>query len=59
MSKVFKTSVNNTFDFEISNEDISNLDVVKTSDTKFHVLHQTNLMRLKFPRLISIPNHMK
>jgi biotin carboxyl carrier protein len=40
MSKVFKTSVNNTFDFEISNEDISNLDVVKTSDTKFHVLYE-------------------
>jgi len=40
MSKVFKTSVNNTFDLEISNEDISNLDVIETSDTKFHVLYQ-------------------
>lgn len=40
MSKVFKTSVNNTFDFEITNDDISNLDVIETSDSKFHILHQ-------------------
>lgn len=40
MSKVFKTSVNNTFDFEITNDDISNLDAIETSNTKFHILHQ-------------------
>lgn len=49
MSKVFKTSVNNTFDFEISNEDISNLDVVKTSDTVrsiFNLLFQLGIYLL-------------
>jgi len=40
MNKVFKTSVNNTFDFEITNDDISNLDTIETSESKFHVLHQ-------------------
>lgn len=38
MSKIFKTSVNNTFDFEITDDDILNLDAIETSDTKFHVL---------------------
>lgn len=40
MSKVFKTSVNNTFDFEITNDDISKLDAVETSNTKFHILYK-------------------
>tara|TARA_R110000868_G_scaffold246253_2_gene502875 strand:- start:13 stop:498 length:486 start_codon:yes stop_codon:yes gene_type:complete len=40
MSKIFKTSVNNSFDFEITNDDISKLDAVETSNTKFHILHQ-------------------
>ncbi len=40
MSKIFKTSVNHTFDFEITNDDISKLDAVKTSNTTFHILHQ-------------------
>lgn len=40
MSKIFKTSVNNTFDFEITDNDISNLDAVETSNSKFHILHQ-------------------
>tara|TARA_R110002072_G_scaffold87154_1_gene196893 strand:- start:320 stop:805 length:486 start_codon:yes stop_codon:yes gene_type:complete len=40
MSKVFKTSVNNTFDFEITNDDISNLDALQVSESNFHVLQE-------------------
>ncbi|GAA4952465.1 acetyl-CoA carboxylase biotin carboxyl carrier protein subunit [Algibacter agarivorans] len=38
MGKIFKTNVNNTFDFEIMNDDILNLDAVKTSDSHYHIL---------------------
>ena len=40
MSKTFKASVNNTFDFEIKDGDISNLDALQISESKFHVLEQ-------------------
>lgn len=40
MSKIFKTKVNNSFDFEIKNEDIANLDASEISKNKFHVLKQ-------------------
>jgi len=40
MSKIFKASVNNSFDFEITSEDISSLDAIKISETKFHILQQ-------------------
>ncbi|AUP81116.1 acetyl-CoA carboxylase biotin carboxyl carrier protein subunit [Flavivirga eckloniae] len=40
MSKTFKATVNNTFDFEIKNGDISNLDTLQISGSKFHVLEQ-------------------
>ena len=38
MGKIFKANVNNTFDFEIMNDDILNLDAVKTSHLHYHIL---------------------
>lgn len=40
MGVIFKTKVNYNFDFEITNEDISSLDVIETSENKFHILQQ-------------------
>lgn len=40
MGNTFKAKINNTFDFEISQDDLVQLDAVKTSDSKFHVLHK-------------------
>ena len=40
MGKIFKANVNNTFDFEITNEDIQGLDALKTSSSKSHILQQ-------------------
>ncbi|WOD43628.1 acetyl-CoA carboxylase biotin carboxyl carrier protein subunit [Hwangdonia lutea] len=39
MSQTFKTNVNNTFEFEIDEEAILNLDAIQVSDAEFHVLH--------------------
>ncbi|WP_034044783.1 acetyl-CoA carboxylase biotin carboxyl carrier protein subunit [Wocania ichthyoenteri] len=38
MNKIFKTNVNNTFNFEIKEEDILSLDVLPVSESKFHIL---------------------
>lgn len=38
MSKFFKANVNNTFNFEIEENDISNLDTWQISESKFHIL---------------------
>jgi len=38
VSNSFKVSVNNSHHFEIDNESISNLDVLQTSDSKYHVI---------------------
>lgn len=40
MSNIFKANVNNTFDFEIKEEDISSLDALQISESKFHILQQ-------------------
>lgn len=40
MSKIFKTTVNNTSNFEIKHEDLTNLDTSKISKNKFHILRQ-------------------
>lgn len=40
MSKVFNTTVNNTYDFEVNEEDVSNLDAIPISNSKFHILQQ-------------------
>ncbi|MDD7887767.1 acetyl-CoA carboxylase biotin carboxyl carrier protein subunit [Flavivirga sp. 57AJ16] len=50
MSDTFKTSVNNTFDFEIKHSDISNLDAIQTSGSKFHVLKQNKSYKAEIIR---------
>ncbi|PIA80367.1 acetyl-CoA carboxylase biotin carboxyl carrier protein subunit [Gaetbulibacter sp. 4G1] len=40
MSNIFKANVNNTFDFEIKDEDLSTLDALQVSETEYHVLQQ-------------------
>ncbi|TWO31912.1 acetyl-CoA carboxylase biotin carboxyl carrier protein subunit [Seonamhaeicola sediminis] len=45
MNKIFKTKVNDTFDFEINTEDISKLDVVEISKSKFHILQNNKSFR--------------
>lgn len=47
MSKVFKANVNNTFDFEIKNDEISNLDAVKTSDSHYHILQDNKSFKVE------------
>ncbi|RKE94767.1 acetyl-CoA carboxylase biotin carboxyl carrier protein subunit [Ichthyenterobacterium magnum] len=43
MSQSFKTNVNNTFDFDITKDDVSKLDSIKISDAKSHVIqHNTS-----------------
>ena len=39
MNQKFKVKVNNSFDFEITSEKASQIDAVKISDTKYHILH--------------------
>ncbi|GAA3590045.1 acetyl-CoA carboxylase biotin carboxyl carrier protein subunit [Flavivirga amylovorans] len=50
MSKTFKTSVNNTFDFEIKDDDISNLNALQISASKFHVLDQNKSYHAEITR---------
>jgi len=38
MSQTYKVNVNNTFDIDISSQQISNLDAIKDSHSEFHVL---------------------
>ena len=38
MNKSFKVNVNKNFEFNVSEEDISKLDSIQTSESKFHVL---------------------
>ncbi|WP_406683995.1 acetyl-CoA carboxylase biotin carboxyl carrier protein subunit [Seonamhaeicola sp. MEBiC1930] len=38
MQKVFKTRVNDAFDFEINTDDVSKLDILKVSELKYHIL---------------------
>ena len=40
MSKIFIANVNNTFDFEITLKDISNLDAIQTSESEYHILQE-------------------
>ncbi len=40
MSNIFKANVNNTFDFEIKDKDLSTLDALQVSETEYHVLQQ-------------------
>tara|TARA_R110002126_G_scaffold41371_9_gene120392 strand:- start:298 stop:786 length:489 start_codon:yes stop_codon:yes gene_type:complete len=47
MGKVFKANVNNTFDFEIEYDEISNFDVVKTSDSHYHILQDNKSFKVE------------
>lgn len=38
MNQKYQVKVNNTFNFDINNKDVKNLDALKISDTKCHVL---------------------
>ncbi|SFZ91886.1 Biotin-requiring enzyme [Flaviramulus basaltis] len=38
MSKIFKATVNNSIDFEINESDISKLDALKVSESKYHII---------------------
>ncbi|GAA4883303.1 hypothetical protein GCM10023311_01780 [Flaviramulus aquimarinus] len=40
MSKNFKVKVNNTFDFEVNKNDISNLNTLQTSKSEYHILKE-------------------
>jgi len=42
MSQHFKINVNNKFNFDIDEKDITELDASKVSNTKFHVLHNNS-----------------
>ncbi|MFC5044898.1 biotin/lipoyl-containing protein [Aquimarina hainanensis] len=39
MSNTFKLKVNNAFDIELTEESLANLDAVKTTPSKYHILH--------------------
>lgn len=43
MSKLYKVKVNNSFEFEVDSDEISQLDVIKTTDNAYHILkdHKT------------------
>lgn len=47
MGKVFKANVNNTFDFEIEYDEISNFDAVKTSDSHYHILQDNKSFKVE------------
>jgi len=47
MGKVFKANVNDTFDFEIKNDEILNLDTVKTSDSQYHILQDNKSFKVE------------
>ncbi|MDO5971810.1 acetyl-CoA carboxylase biotin carboxyl carrier protein subunit [Flavivirga aquimarina] len=50
MSKTFKASVNNTFNFEIKNGDISNLDALKISESEYHIIEQNKSYKAEITR---------
>lgn len=40
MSNIFKAKVNNTLEFDIHEDDVSNMDIIQISDSKFHILKE-------------------
>ncbi|HCY81647.1 MAG TPA: acetyl-CoA carboxylase biotin carboxyl carrier protein subunit, partial [Xanthomarina gelatinilytica] len=38
MNQIYKVNVNNSFDFDVSPEQVSSLDAIKMSASQFHVL---------------------
>jgi len=47
MSKNFKAKVNNSIDFDISTDDIADLDIVKISHSNYHLLHKNKSFHSK------------
>jgi len=42
MHKSFKVNINESFDFDISETDSSNLNCIKISDNEYHILHENS-----------------
>ncbi len=40
MNSNFKLKINNSYEIEISEKDLSEIDIIKTSDTTYHILNQ-------------------
>lgn len=40
MGVIYKTKVNSNFDFIVTNEDVSNLDVLESTNNEFHIIQQ-------------------
>ncbi|GAL73028.1 hypothetical protein [Jejuia pallidilutea] len=47
MSKNLKAKVNNNFDFDISTDDVSKLDIIKSSNSNYHLLHNNKSFHCK------------
>jgi len=47
MSEIYKIKVNNSFEFEITEADRSNLDVIKTDDSSYHILQNNTSYKAK------------
>ncbi|XMO85731.1 acetyl-CoA carboxylase biotin carboxyl carrier protein subunit [Algibacter sp. AS12] len=45
MDKSYKVKVNNTFDFNISDDELSNLDVHQTSENSYHILQNNKSVK--------------
>lgn len=45
MSKSFNVKVNNTINFEISKGDVSSLDIIQTSEGKYHILQNNKAFK--------------
>ncbi|SFD25213.1 acetyl-CoA carboxylase biotin carboxyl carrier protein subunit [Algibacter pectinivorans] len=66
MDKSFKVKVNNTFDFDISEAELSNLDTLQTSKNGYHILQNNKSVKAEITEAdfnnktyqISIRNHI-
>ncbi len=47
MSKTYKTNVNSNYDFELSVDNVSALDALKTADNSFHILENNTPFNAK------------
>lgn len=50
MKNSYQVKVNNTFDFEIDKKTVLNLDSLKVSDAKFHVLHNNKSYKVEITK---------
>lgn len=47
MNSKYKLTVNETYKFEISEEDLSKIDLIKTSNTKYHLLDENHSTKVE------------